>query len=125
MTLISLAITVAFAYSLASLVLPDMTSFFWELVTLIDVMLLGHWMEMRSIRRASGALQELAKLMPDTAERITEDGTEEVQVDGVVEEGESSLDESMITGEARPVKKEPGDEVVGGTITAAAAYGYA
>ena len=80
MTLISLAITVAFVYSLAALVIDPGGGFFWELVTLIDVMLLGHWLEMRSVRQASGALDELAKLMPDTAERIRDDGgTEEVQ----------------------------------------------
>ncbi|WP_338730355.1 heavy metal translocating P-type ATPase [Haladaptatus sp. DJG-WS-42] len=136
MLLISLAITVAFVYSLASLFLEGATPFFWELVTLIDIMLLGHWMEMRSVRQASGALDELAKLMPDTAERITESGdTEEVPVselsegdvvlvrpgasvpaDGEVVDGESSVDESMITGESRPVDKEPGVEVVAGTV---------
>ncbi|WP_321169575.1 heavy metal translocating P-type ATPase [Halorarum salinum] len=136
MTLISMAITVAFVYSLASVVLPTTSAFFWELVTLIDVMLLGHWIEMRSVRRASSALDELAKLLPDTAERITGSGdTEEVPVsdlteddlvlvrpgasvpaDGVVEEGDSDVNESMITGESRPVSKDPGDEVIGGTI---------
>ncbi|WP_435345991.1 heavy metal translocating P-type ATPase [Haloarchaeobius sp. HRN-SO-5] len=136
MMLISLAITVAFVYSIASLFVEGTTPFFWELVTLIDVMLLGHWMEMRSVRQASGALDELAKLMPDTAERVTETGdTEEVRVselaegdvvlvrpgasvpaDGEVAEGESSVDESMITGESRPVDKEPGSEVVAGTV---------
>ena len=136
MMLISLAITVAFVYSLASLVLPGTTPFFWELVTLIDIMLLGHWMEMRSVRQASGALDELAKLMPDTAERLTDDGdTEEVPLadlvegdvvlvrpgasvpaDGEVIEGDSSVDESMITGESRPVDKEPGSEVVAGAV---------
>jgi P-type Cu2+ transporter len=136
MTLISLAISVALIYSLAALALPDQPSFFWELVTLIDIMLLGHWIEMRSVRQASGALDELAKLMPDTAERLLPDGdTEEVRVselqeghlvlvrpgasvpvDGVVEEGESEVDEAMITGESRPVAKEPGDEVIAGTI---------
>jgi len=80
MTLISMAILVAFVYSLASVVYPTQSAFFWELVTLIDIiMLLGHWIEMRSVRRASSALDELAKLMPDTAERLTESGeTEEV-----------------------------------------------
>jgi Cu2+-exporting ATPase len=67
MTLISLGISVAFAYSMVSLFLSQATGFFWELVTLVDIMLLGHWIEMRSVRQASGALDELAKLMPDTA----------------------------------------------------------
>ncbi|MDX1600505.1 MAG: heavy metal translocating P-type ATPase [Anaerolineales bacterium] len=136
MMLISLAITVAFVYSMATLILPGTTPFFWELVTLIDIMLLGHWIEMRSVRQASSALDELAKLMPDTAERVTDDdGTEEVPVDelnegdvvlvrpgasvpadGEVVEGQSELNESMITGESRPVEKERGDEVIAGTI---------
>lgn len=136
MTLISMAITVAFVYSLASIVVPTTAAFFWELVTLIDIMLLGHWIEMRSIRRASSALDELAKLMPDTAERLTDSGdTEEVPVsalsegdvvlvrpgasvpaDGVVVEGDSDVDEAMITGESKPVSKEPGGEVIAGTV---------
>jgi Cu2+-exporting ATPase len=136
MTLISMAILVAFGYSLATLFIRVGTSFFWELVTLIDVMLLGHWIEMRSVRQASGALDELAKLMPDTAERIRDDGEVEevpaseleqgdlllvrpgasVPADGEVEEGDSSVNEAMITGESKPVDKGPGDEVIGGTI---------
>ncbi len=135
MTLISLAILVAFVYSVfAVFVTPD-SSFFWEMATLIDIMLLGHWIEMRSVRQASGALRELAKLMPDTAERITEEGTLEVPVsqlknddlvlvrsggsipaDGVVEDGHSDVNEAMITGESQPVEKNPGDQVIGGTI---------
>lgn len=136
MMLISLAIVVAFVYSMVALFLPGSDTFFWELVTLIDIMLLGHWIEMRSVRQASRALDELAKLMPDTAERIVPGGgTEEVPVsqlrdgdlllvrpgasvpaDGEVVEGRSEVNEAMITGESRPVDKEPGDEVIGGTI---------
>ncbi len=140
MTLISLAITVALVYSVLAQVANLGEGFFWELVTLIDVMLLGHWMEMRSIRQASGALNELAKLMPDTAEKILPDGSTEtvpgstlqvgdlvlvrpgasVPADGEVVEGESSVNEAMITGESRPVKKKPGDKVIAGTINASA-----
>lgn len=136
MTLISLAITVAYAYSLIALLVDPQGGFFWELVTLIDIMLLGHWLEMRSVRQASGALQELARLMPDEAERIGPDGRVEtvstgdlrtddlvlvrpgasVPVDGLVEQGESDVNESMITGESRPVKKRPGDKAIAGTI---------
>ncbi|NLG98827.1 MAG: heavy metal translocating P-type ATPase [Chloroflexi bacterium] len=136
MTLISLAITVAFVYSLAALLLPGQMGFFWELVTLIVIMLLGHWLEMRSVRQASGALTELAKLMPDEAERILADGSIEtvltgslrqgdivlvrpggsIPADGQVVEGESDVDESMITGESRPVGKSPDSKVVAGTI---------
>ncbi|MCJ7658148.1 MAG: heavy metal translocating P-type ATPase, partial [Anaerolineales bacterium] len=136
MTLISLAIGVAFVYSVAAYFFSLGTTFFWELVTLIDVMLLGHWMEMRSIRQASGALDELAKLMPDTAEHIQPDGTTQsvpvselqngdlilirpgssVPADSEVQEGESDVNEAMITGESIPVSKGPGDKVIGGTI---------
>ncbi len=136
MTLISLAISVALVYSLLAQLTAIGEGFFWELVTLIDIMLLGHWLEMRSVRQASGALNELAKLMPDEAERINEDGSTEtvpaaalrtgdlllvrpgasVPADGEVTEGQSSLNESMITGESRPVDKKPGSRVIAGTI---------
>ncbi|WP_414837292.1 copper-translocating P-type ATPase [Candidatus Nanosalina sp. VS9-1] len=136
MALISLAIIVAFTYSMASLFLNTTSSFFWELVTLIDIMLLGHWIEMRSVRQASSALDELKKLVPNTAEKVVDgDETEEVKVseleegdivlvrpgssipaDGEVVEGDSSIDESMITGESEPVSKSEGDEVIGGTV---------
>jgi Cu2+-exporting ATPase len=136
MTLISLAITTAFVYSVfAMFVAPD-SGFFWEMATLIDIMLLGHWIEMRSVRQASGALGELAKLMPDTAERIAHNGSTQtvpvselttgdlvlvrpgasVPADGMVEDGHSDVNEAMITGESRPVAKAPGDKVIGGTI---------
>lgn len=136
MTLISMAITVAFLYSLFAVFAVPESGFFWEMATLIDIMLLGHWMEMRSVRQASGALNELAKLMPDTAERIREDGAiEEINVaelskddlllvrpgasvptDGEIIEGHSDLNEAMITGESQPVTKSEGDRVIGGTI---------
>ena len=136
MTLISLAISVAFVYSFAALVIPAGEAFFWELVTLIDIMLLGHWLEMRSVRQASGALQELARLLPDTAERLTDHGTVDVvpphalrvgdlvlvrpgtsiPADGEVVQGESDVSEAMITGESRPVAKRPGAKVIAGTI---------
>jgi Cu2+-exporting ATPase len=136
MTLISLAISVSFIYSLATLFVNLGEGFFWELVTLIDIMLLGHWIEMRSVRQASGALNTLAKLTPDTAEHIMPDGSmhtmpvsslktsdlvlvrpgASIPADGVVEEGESDVNESMITGESLPVKKVKGTKVIAGTI---------
>lgn len=138
MTLISLAVVVAFVYSVAAQLFALGESFFWELVTLIDIMLLGHWLEMRSVRQASGALNELARLMPDSAERIHPDGSTEavavsalrsgdillirpgasIPADGEVIEGKSSVDESMITGESRPVEKTEGAKVIAGTINA-------
>jgi len=136
MTLISLAISVAFIYSVAAQFINLGEGFFWELVTLIDIMLLGHWLEMRYVRQASGALNELAKLMPDTAERIHHgDMTEMVSVsvlkhgdmllvrpgasipaDGEVIDGHSNVNESMITGESIPVHKMYGAKVIAGTI---------
>ena len=136
MTLISMALAVAFIYSIASTIFNLTSAFYWELVTLIDVMLLGHWIEMRSVRQASGALQELSKLLPDTAELVGENGDiKTVQVselnkgdmvlirpgasapaDGVVIDGESKMNESMITGESKPVAKQEGDKVISGTI---------
>jgi P-type Cu2+ transporter len=136
MTLISLAISVAFVYSVAAQLIELGEGFFWELVTLIDIMLLGHWLEMRSVRQASGALNELAKLMPDTAERIHHgDHTETVPVDalkqgdlvlvrpgasvpadGEVVDGHSDVNESMLTGESKPVHKMGGEKVIAGTI---------
>lgn len=136
MTLIGLAITVAYVYSTAVVFgLPGMV-FYWELATLIDVMLLGHWLEMRSVTRASGALEELVKLMPIRAGRVRKDGGiedvpvedlregdlvlvkpgEKVPIDGVVVEGRTTVDESMITGESRPAEKNEGDDVIGGVI---------
>jgi P-type Cu2+ transporter len=136
MTLISLAISVSFIYSLATLFVNLGEGFFWELVTLIDIMLLGHWIEMRSVRQASGALNTLAKLMPDTAEHIMPNGNihtmpvsslktgdlvlvrpgASIPADGIVEDGESDVNESMITGESVPMKKVKGSKVIAGTI---------
>lgn len=137
MTLISLAILVAFIFSwVVEVGFIAAEALWWELATLVTIMLLGHWIEMRSISQAQGALQELAKLLPDKATRITEDGAteevttdqlhagelvlvrpgESVPADGVVRRGESDLNEAMITGESRPVKKNEGDEVIAGTI---------
>jgi Cu2+-exporting ATPase len=136
MALISLAITVAFGYSVFAVFISPESGFFWEMATLIDIMLLGHWIEMRSVRQASGALDELAKLLPDTASRLKDDGTTEevpvntltngdlllvrpgssVPADGEVVEGNSDVNQSMITGESKPVEKNPGDTVVAGTI---------
>ena len=136
MTLISLAITVSFVFSwVVQLGLIAADALWWELATLVTIMLLGHWIEMRSIQRAQGALQELAKLLPDTATRIR-DGVEDqvpvsalrsgdvvlirpgesVPVDATIRTGASSLNESLITGESRPVKKGEGDPVIAGTI---------
>src|SRR4051794_27068982 len=137
MTLISLAIIVAFVTSWGGTLKLFDVEIWWELATLITIMLLGHWLEMRSIAQARGALSALAELLPDTAERVSGTGTEEVSVgslavgdvilvrpgarvaaDGVVAEGNADVDESMITGESNSVAKEAGDAVVAGTVTA-------
>jgi Cu2+-exporting ATPase len=135
MTLISLAISVAFVFSLAVTFGFPGSDLWWELATLVTIMVLGHWIEMRSISQAQGALRELARLLPDTAVRVVGDRTETVAVadlrtgdlvllrpgaavpaDGVVRDGSSDLNESMITGESRPVRKEPGGKVIAGTV---------
>ena len=138
MLLVSLAITVAFVASAAtSLGLGGLDlDFWWELALLVVIMLLGHWLEMRALGQASSALDALAALLPDEADRLGSDGTVEsvplaelragdlvlvrsggrVPADGVVEDGEAELDESMITGESRSVPKRPGDRVVAGTV---------
>ena len=138
MTLIGLAITVAFVFSAVVTLGYEGMPLWEELSTLVTIMLLGHWIEMRSISQAQGALQELAKLLPDTAVRISNGREETVSVselregdvvlirpgasvpgDGVVRQGSSSVNEAMITGESRPVDKREGDSVIGGTVNAA------
>ena len=139
MTLIALAISVAFVFSwIVQLGFIAADALWWELATLVTIMLLGHWIEMRSIQRAEGALAELAKLLPDMATRLR-DGVEEqvpiaelrngdivlvrpggsVPADGVVRKGESDVNEATITGESRPVKKRESDSVIAGTINGA------
>lgn len=141
MTLIAIAISVAYFYSSAVVFGLHGEVFFWELVTLIDVMLLGHWLEMRSVMGASRALEELVKIMPSVA-HLKKDGDvidvaveqlevgdkvlikpgEKVPVDGTVVEGTSSVNESMLTGESKPVSKKPGNDVIGGSINGEAAF---
>jgi Cu2+-exporting ATPase len=135
MTLISLAISVAFAFSVAVTLGFTGMPLWWELSSLVTIMLLGHWMEMRSITQASGALNELAKLLPNTATRLEDEHPVEVPLsalrsgdlvlvrpgagvpaDGLVREGRSTVNESMITGESRPIEKREGSEVIAGTI---------
>lgn len=137
MLLIGLAITVAFVSSWgASLgLLPHNLDFWWELALLIVIMLLGHWIEMRSLAQTTSALDSLAALLPDEAERVVEDGTEtvtpadlrlddvvivrpgaSVPADGVIVDGAAEMDESMVTGESRPVRRSVGDSVVAGTV---------
>ena len=136
MTLIALAITTAYVYSSAVVFGLSGSVFFWELATLIDVMLLGHWLEMRSIAAASSALEELAKIMPSEAHKIMPDGNmkdvpleelavgdrvlvkpgEKVPADGVVINGETSVNEAMLTGESTPVPKQVEAKVIGGSV---------
>lgn len=136
MTLIAMAISVAYFYSAATVFGLKGMDFFWELVTLIVIMLLGHWLEMKSVLGASKALQLLVSMMPAEAHRVTKDGHiedvklemlqkddiimikpgEKVPADGIIEEGSSYLNESMLTGESKPVKKEKDNKVIGGSI---------
>jgi P-type Cu2+ transporter len=135
MTLVALGISTAYLYSAATTFFVQGEGFYWELATLVDVMLLGHWIEMRSIGRASEALSELARLLPDTAERLVDGRVEEIPIaelstgdivlvrpgarvpaDGTVVEGESHVNEAMLTGESRPVGKGPGDHVIAGAV---------
>lgn len=136
MTLIAIAITTAYIYSVATVFGLPGESFFWELATLIDIMLVGHWIEMKSVMGASKALEELARLMPSDAHRLNPDGStsevpldqlqsgdrllikpgEKVPADAEIVEGTSSVNESMLTGESVPVSKSVGDTVIGGSI---------
>ena len=135
MTLIALAISVAYFYSSAVVFGLEGRFFFWELATLIVIMLLGHWIEMRSVMGASQALEELAKLMPDEAHKIVDGEVKEIKIkelekgdqvlvkpgekipaDGVIYEGDSYIDESMLTGESEPAARGEDEEVIGGSV---------
>ena len=136
MTLIAVAITTAYLYSSAVVFGLSGKIFFWELVTLVDIMLLGHWIEMKSIMGASRALEELARLMPSDAHKLMPDGSikdvplgelkmadrviikpgEKIPADGEVVDGETSVNEAMLTGESKPVSKKAGAKVIGGSI---------
>lgn len=135
MTLIAVAITVAWGYSTATTFGLEGSSFFWELATLVDIMLLGHWIEMKSVLGASRSLEELVKLMPSEAHLLKNGSTvdvkldelkegdlvlvlpgEKIPVDGIITDGQSNVNESMVTGEAKPVIKEKNSKVIGGTI---------
>lgn len=142
MTLIAMGITVAYVYSVysfvANLINPQahVMDFFWELATLIVIMLLGHWIEMNAVSNASNALQKLAELLPESVKRLKKDGTEEtvslkevkegdhlivragdkMPTDGTIVKGETIVDESAVTGESRGVKKNVDDQVIGGSI---------
>jgi Cu2+-exporting ATPase len=136
MTLIAMAITVAFLYSGATVLGLKGSDFFWELATLIDIMLLGHWIEMRSVVSASNALDKLAELIPDeahlikgedeivdvsvdelnTGDKILIKPGEKLPADGLIVKGSSAVNESMLTGESKPVEKKEGDKLIGGSI---------
>ena len=136
MTLVAVAIATAYGYSSAVVFGLTGKMFFWELATLVDIMLLGHWIEMKSVMGASKALEELAKLMPSDAHKLMSDGSvkdvplgelavddkvlikpgEKIPADGVILTGESSVNEAMLTGEAVPVAKNAGGKVIGGSI---------
>ncbi len=136
MTLIALAITIAYSYSTVVVFGWDGNQLYWELATLVVIMLLGHWIEMRSIMGASNALEQLVKLMPNEAHRLNDEKQvedvplseirnkdwvlvkpgEKIPVDGVIVEGHSAVDESMLTGESIPIEKENGDAVIGGSV---------
>jgi Cu2+-exporting ATPase len=142
MTLIALAVTVAYGYSSAVVFGLDGKVFFWELATLIDVMLLGHWIEMKSVMGASRALESLAQLMPSEAHRVKEEGGtedvpiselepgdrvvvkpgEKVPIDGVITDGRTSISQAMLTGESKPVEKAEGNEAIGGSVNGEAAF---
>ena len=136
MTLIALAIMIAYGYSTMVVFGCEGNQLFWELATLVDIMLLGHWIEMRSIMGASNALEQLVKLMPSEAHRLDEHNQvqdvplsdirnkdwvlvkpgEKIPVDGLIVEGKSTIDESMLTGESIPIDKTEGDGVIGGSV---------
>jgi Cu2+-exporting ATPase len=136
MTLIAIAISTAYIYSTLVVFAVEGKIFFWELVTLVDIMLIGHYIEMKSVMSASKALEELAKLMPSEAHLVQDDGStkditlknlktgdrvlikpgEKIPADGIVIKGNSSVNESLMTGESKPVSKSDGDEVIGGSL---------
>ena len=144
MTLIALAIGVAYVYSSVVVFGLPGEVFFWELATLIDIMLLGHWIEMRSVMGASRALEELVRLMPSEAHRVADDGTiedvsvsdlvhgnrvlvkpgEKVPTDGVIVEGRTTVNQAMLTGESQPVEKGEGEGIIGGSVNGESAFTF-